>query len=93
MTFLKLGHKDVDQQENKDKDVNTYNEEDKDKDKKIFPSHTIVKICFQNYCALQLDSRSKMVITDLLFPEAPWVFLLAILGFISSSSSFYLSCG
>ena len=87
MTFLKLGHKDVDQQENKDKDVNTYNDEDKDKDKKIFPSHTIVKICSQNYCALQLDSRSKMVITDLL-PETLWVFLLAILGFISSSSSF-----
>ena len=58
MTFFKLGHKDVDQQENKDKDVNTYNDEDKDKDKKIFPSHTIVKICSQNYCALQLDSRS-----------------------------------
>ena len=55
MTFLKLGHKDVDQQENKDKDMNTYNDEDKDKDKKIFPSHTIVKICSQNYCALQLD--------------------------------------
>ena len=37
-----------------------------------------------------LDSRSNMVITDLL-PGAPWVFLLAVLCFFSSSLSFLMA--
>ena len=47
---------------------------------RFIPSHNIIKICYQNHCALQmLDSRSNMVITDLL-PGAPLMFLLAILA-------------
>ena len=37
-----------------------------------------------------LDSRSNMVITDLL-PGAPWMFLLAVLCFFSSSLSFLMA--